>query len=156
MEMNQSNIDSEVVKVVKIATAIALIAVGIVAVVALVVNTVVKPSCTVGVVGTAASITFTDIDINGTSYSSPSQNDCRVMASASQQYYLMTNQSPSGTLLCEGDLTNNSWYSSDLPSDLQPGVHYKVYDTGMFDLVGSQLCHDINEPAPVPTTYGQD
>src|SRR5260370_9302249 len=78
------------------------------------------------------------------------------MASASQQYYLMTNQSPSGTLLCEGDLTNNSWYSSDLPSDLQPGVHYKVYDTRMFDLVGSQICHDINEPAPVPTTYGQN
>ncbi len=84
--------------------------------------------CTIGVVGTAANITY---------QGSEAPTVCNEIVSNPSyggHYYKMTEQ-PTGTVLCEAD------FSYGAPGG--PNVHYIVRDTGLFDLVGRQLCSQL-------------
>ena len=66
-------------------------------------------------------------------------------------YYLMTDTTPTGNEMCEGDTTSGGYHSSiDLPPDIYTGSRYIVRDTGILNVIGNQLCRDINMPAPTP------
>ncbi len=87
-------------------------------------------SCTVGITGTAASITF-----QGHRSNDVCQSIVDSSASSSTKVYLMT-AAPQGTVLCEGEYAYQG-YRSGLDALSGPTVHYIVRDTGLFDLVGS-------------------
>lgn len=92
-------------------------------------------SCTIGVTGYAATITFSGPN---------AQDDCNAYLNQySGTYYNMTEQ-PTGTELCEGDLVAGDTYQG--PNGLEP-AHYTVRDTGMLDLIGNQFCKDLQPVA---------
>ena len=84
-------------------------------------------SCTVGVTGTAANVTF----VGGSS-----QSDCSSMVNGNNQKYYSNgtpeyyqyNGDPSGTEVCSG------LFGSDA---------YVVRDTGLFMMAGGQLCQEF-------------
>jgi len=81
-----------------------------------------QTNCSIGYYGTAASITYSGI---------AARQFCdEAVANDSTHYYLLT-EDATGTILCEGDLAN--------------GPHYIVRDTGLFDIVGSELCHSLQK-----------
>ena len=101
-----------------------------VAVMALVIGRTVyldSQSCTVGVAGAAASFTLQGEN---------SPDICQSLVDSNRpgntQLYLMT-ATPQGTVLCEGEYHYQG-------SGTSPTVHYIVRDTGLFDLVGKELC----------------
>lgn len=88
-------------------------------------------SCTIGVTGYAATITFT---------SPYAQDDCDAYIQYYPgQFYLLSEQ-PTGTELCEGDIVEGHSYI--MPQGMYP-AHFIVRDTGLFHLIGSQLCKDL-------------
>jgi hypothetical protein len=78
-------------------------------------------SCTIGIAGSAANITFTGIG---------SQDVCDSTTQQVPQTYPYQGE-PTGTELCSG--ADASY----------PSVTYTVRDTGLFDLIGSQICQRL-------------
>lgn len=112
---------------------LAVVAVAIVIGVSIVRN---SQSCTIGISGTAASVTFQGYK---------SDYVCQIFLSLNkpenaQQIYQMTT-APQGAVLCEGE------YAYDGINK----VHYIIRDSGLLDTEGSQLCNNFAAfPTPVP------
>jgi hypothetical protein len=119
MQTSQLN---QLLKVIFIALLLAAVVMALVISVGMIQD---NQSCTVGLAGTAASITFQGYR---------SDDVCQTFVGLNRpgntyQIYAMT-APPQGTVLCEGE------YKYDGISS----VHYIIRDTGLFDLVGRQLC----------------
>ena len=84
-------------------------------------------TCSLGVYGTAANITLT-----GGNSECESIRELSVKSDGTTVLYVMT-ATPTGTVICEGDT--------------QDGYHYIVRDTGLFDIVGNNLCSWMLHPA---------
>jgi len=86
--------------------------------------------CSLGVYGTAANVT-----ISGQGAGSECKNLMQTSLTPNNTtvFYSLTDQ-PSGTILCEGTTAE--------------GQQYVVRDTGMFDLVGRDLCNWMLNPTP--------
>lgn len=85
---------------------------------------VINASCTLGINGTAANITF-----QGPNASSV----CSGTVQRNPSHYYQYQGDPTGTELCVGDYQLNSGGS----------VHYIVRDTGLLNLVGSAVCKSL-------------
>jgi hypothetical protein len=89
----------------------------------------VVPSCSLGVVGTEASITFTGWAASKPCEESQQQTDTR----KAKGFYILTTE-PVTPIVCEGD---------------HDGYHYKVRDTGMFKIIGNALCASLHKVTAV-------
>lgn len=85
----------------------------------------ISQTCSIGVSGTAANVTFEGINANAF---------CDMEVQSSNEAYLMTG-TPVGAEICEGDL---QWQNHS--------IHYIVRDTGLFNLVGYALCKSLSNP----------
>ena len=85
----------------------------------------ISQTCSIGVSGTAANVTFVGINAN---------MFCDTEVQQSNGAYLITG-TPTGAEICEGDL---QWQ--------RHSIHYIVRDTGLFNLVGYSLCKGLSNP----------
>src|SRR5260370_3782888 len=83
-------------------------------------------TCSLGVYGAAANITLT-----GGESECQSIRELSVTSDGKTVFYVMST-TPTGNVICEGDT--------------QDGYHYIVKDTGLFDIVGNDLCSWMLHP----------
>ncbi len=83
-------------------------------------------TCSLGVYGTAANMTLTGGDSECESI-----RELSVGSDGKTVFYVMTSE-PTGNVMCEGDT--------------QDGYHYIVRDTGLFNIVGNDLCSWMLNP----------
>lgn len=97
-------------------------------------------TCSIGISGTAANVTFTGINASAV---------CDGNVQGTSQAYLMSG-TPQGAEICEGDIQEQNH-----------SVHYIVRDTGLFNIVGSSICAKLSggtsttpsdTPTPTPNT----
>lgn len=101
----------------------------VVGIIAAAVYTANNQSCTMGVSGTAANVTF-----SGPQSSGFCANPAGWQYNGTPFYAL---DQPQGVILCEGQLTLDGQTAT-----------YTVRDTGLLDIVGSGLCKWFREGAP--------
>ncbi len=87
-------------------------------------------SCSMGVTGTTANVTFSGVQ---------SQGFCSNPGgwTFDNTHFYALSQAPQGTVLCEGQLSSNG-----------ETAHYVVRDSGILNTVGSGLCTWLGEGAP--------